>query len=149
MSCRNYFLFWKNKNTLTESFHTSHQGNPNWSTGPILDTQSEKIMQEMGLEPTRSCDHRHLKPARLPIPPLLHFLSCGSHVPFNKTYHYQMIPNLSTAFFKFFQKISNFLFCPEKPAIRRLFGRSCITWTPGRKLPSAAQVRRKYRNQKH
>ena len=42
MSCRNYFLFWKNKNTLTESFHTSHQGNPNWSTGPILDTQSEK-----------------------------------------------------------------------------------------------------------
>lgn len=25
----------------------------------------------MGLEPTRSCDHRHLKPARLPIPPLL------------------------------------------------------------------------------
>ena len=75
MSCRNYFLFWKNKNTLTESFHTSHQGNPNWSTGPILDTQSEKIMQEMGLEPTRSCDHRHLKPARLPIPPLLHFIS--------------------------------------------------------------------------
>ena len=34
----------------------------------------KKIMQEMGLEPTRSCDHRHLKPARLPIPPLLHFL---------------------------------------------------------------------------
>ncbi len=29
----------------------------------------------MGLEPTRSCDHRHLKPARLPIPPLLHFFS--------------------------------------------------------------------------
>lgn len=27
----------------------------------------------MGLEPTRSCDHRHLKPARLPIPPFLHF----------------------------------------------------------------------------
>ena len=76
----NYFCriteisFLENKNTLTKSFHTSHQGNPNWSTGPILDTQSEKIMQEMGLEPTRSCDHRHLKPARLPIPPLLHFL---------------------------------------------------------------------------
>ena len=30
------------------------------------------IMQKMGLEPTQSCDHRHLKPARLPIPPLLH-----------------------------------------------------------------------------
>ena len=25
----------------------------------------------MGLEPTRYCYHRHLKPARLPIPPLL------------------------------------------------------------------------------
>ena len=29
----------------------------------------------MGLEPTRSCDHRHLKPARLPIPPVLHFFN--------------------------------------------------------------------------
>ena len=28
-------------------------------------------MQEMGLEPTQPCGHRHLKPARLPIPPLL------------------------------------------------------------------------------
>ena len=33
----------------------------------------QKKMQEMGLEPTRYCYHRHLKPARLPIPPLLHF----------------------------------------------------------------------------
>ena len=31
----------------------------------------QKKMQEMGLEPTRYCYHRHLKPARLPIPPLL------------------------------------------------------------------------------
>ena len=30
------------------------------------------LMQKMGLEPTRYCYHRHLKPARLPIPPLLH-----------------------------------------------------------------------------
>ena len=28
-------------------------------------------MRKMGLEPTRYCYHRHLKPARLPIPPLL------------------------------------------------------------------------------
>ena len=36
--------------------------------------------------------------------------------------YYQMIPGIcSTAFFKFFEKISNFLFCPEKPAIRRAF----------------------------
>ena len=33
----------------------------------------QKKMQEMGLEPTRYCYHRHLKPARLPIPPLLRF----------------------------------------------------------------------------
>ena len=41
------------------------------------------VLQEMGLEPTRYCYHRHLKPARLPIPPLLrakHILSffCGN-----------------------------------------------------------------------
>ena len=30
----------------------------------------------MGLEPTRYCYHRYLKPARLPIPPLLHFYIC-------------------------------------------------------------------------
>ena len=35
---------------------------------------NKKTMQKMGLEPTRYCYHRHLKPARLPIPPLLHFL---------------------------------------------------------------------------
>ena len=33
--------------------------------------QINQIVQEMGLEPTRHCCHRHLKPARLPIPPLL------------------------------------------------------------------------------
>ena len=30
------------------------------------------FVQKMGLEPTRHCCHRHLKPARLPIPPFLH-----------------------------------------------------------------------------
>ena len=36
-----------------------------------LCSASRPLMQEMGLEPTRYCYHRHLKPARLPIPPLL------------------------------------------------------------------------------
>ncbi len=36
-------------------------------------------MQEMGLEPTRYCYHRHLKPARLPIPPLLRTICILSH----------------------------------------------------------------------
>ncbi len=30
----------------------------------------EALMRKVGLEPTRCCHHRHLKPARLPIPPL-------------------------------------------------------------------------------
>ena len=34
------------------------------------------LMRKMGLEPTRYCYHRHLKPARLPIPPLPHFVRC-------------------------------------------------------------------------
>ncbi len=32
-------------------------------------------MQEKGLEPSRHCCHRHLKPARLPIPPFLQELT--------------------------------------------------------------------------
>ena len=34
----------------------------------------QKIMRKAGLEPARYCYHRHLKPARLPIPPLPHFV---------------------------------------------------------------------------
>ena len=36
--------------------------------------KDKKIVQEAGLEPARYCYHRHLKPARLPIPPFLHNL---------------------------------------------------------------------------
>ena len=36
-------------------------------------------MQEKGLEPSRPCGHRHLKPARLPIPPLLHFYAASGY----------------------------------------------------------------------
>ena len=34
--------------------------------------KDKKIVQEAGLEPARYRYHRHLKPARLPIPPFLH-----------------------------------------------------------------------------
>ena len=37
----------------------------------LLRTSGLSLVQKMGLEPTRYCYHRHLKPARLPIPPLL------------------------------------------------------------------------------
>ena len=78
-----FFYTSKNKNTLPERiFHSHRQGSHNWSPDQLL---KKKIMQEMGLEPTRSCDHRHLKPARLPIPPLLHFCF-ATLAPLNKTY---------------------------------------------------------------
>ena len=38
---------------------------------PLLQIFGLYRVQKMGLEPTRHCCHRHLKPARLPIPPLL------------------------------------------------------------------------------
>ena len=38
---------------------------------PLLFPSVRNRVQKMGLEPTRHCCHRHLKPARLPIPPLL------------------------------------------------------------------------------
>ena len=49
----------------------------NQSNQKALKCQSVNIlrlftMQEKGLEPSRHCCHRHLKPARLPIPPFLH-----------------------------------------------------------------------------
>ena len=43
--------------------------------------KDKKIVQEAGLEPARYCYHRHLKPARLPIPPfLLKTDNCYSNV---------------------------------------------------------------------
>ena len=45
-------------------------------------------MQEMGLEPTRYCYHRHLKPARLPIPPLLRTNDILSNVGGNVNYFF-------------------------------------------------------------
>ena len=61
----------------------------------------------MGLEPTRSCDHRHLKPARLPIPPLLHihFSLFSAAVPLNKMYHTSIGIKSQHFFLKNFKKI--------------------------------------------
>ena len=62
----------------------------------------KKRMQEMGLEPTRSCDHRHLKPARLPIPPLLHFVSSRSRDCLIIIPHFVLNVNSFFNFFYFF-----------------------------------------------
>ena len=43
-----------------------------------------KRMRKAGLEPARYCYHRHLKPARLPIPPLPHFVLRTTHPTFKK-----------------------------------------------------------------
>ena len=44
----------------------------------------QKRMRKAGLEPARYCYHRHLKPARLPIPPLPHFVLRTTHPTFEK-----------------------------------------------------------------
>ena len=41
------------------------------------------MVQEMGLEPTQDCSHKHLKLARLPIPPPLR-----TRRHFRRLYHY-------------------------------------------------------------
>ena len=54
----------------------------------------KEAVQKMGLEPTRHCCHRHLKPARLPIPPLLQarniILLCVPHVNFFFVFFYTL-----------------------------------------------------------
>ena len=62
----------------------------------------------MGLEPTRSCDHRHLKPARLPIPPLLHirFSQFLAGRAAQQDVSYQHSFQKSTPFFRFLKKIT-------------------------------------------
>ncbi len=42
---------------------------------------AENGVGEGGLEPPRSCEHRHLKPARLPIPPLARTVNRTSRYP--------------------------------------------------------------------
>ena len=67
----------------------------------------------------------------------------------NSWYDTTVVRICQQLFSNFFKKFQIFFFAPKSPPSAGLFVRSCITWTPGRKLPSAAQVRRKYRNQKH
>ena len=55
---------------------------------PALHSQGDcskpPMVREGGLEPPRPCRHWHLKPARLPIPPLAHV---GSREPTSREYH--------------------------------------------------------------
>ena len=55
------------------------------------------VVREAGVEPARPCEHWHLKPASLPIPPLARGLErtvCSVH-----EIYYHILPPVSTLFF--------------------------------------------------
>ena len=60
------------------------------------------LVREAGVEPARPCEHWHLKPASLPIPPLAHPILFA---PFRSAQdvYYHRLRRLSTVFFKKFQ----------------------------------------------
>ena len=69
------------------------------------------LMRKMGLEPTRYCYHRHLKPARLPIPPLprtafriISFLSTNVNRKFDKFETPRIVNTSATSFFTRFSQ---------------------------------------------
>ena len=61
------------------------------------------LVREVGVEPTRPCEHWHLKPASLPIPPLAHLAveRCCS----TQDVYYHRAPRMSTAFLRKNEKI--------------------------------------------
>ena len=68
------------------------------------------LLQEAGLEPALCCHNRHLKPARLPIPPLLRIDLASTKV---------MIHSFGTqvnGFFRDLRTISPAVFIPQHPS---------------------------------
>ena len=61
------------------------------------------VVREVGVEPTRPCEHWHLKPASLPIPPLAHLAveRCCSA----QDVYYHRAPGMSTDFLRKNEKI--------------------------------------------
>ena len=55
------------------------------------------VVREAGVEPARPCEHWHLKPASLPIPPLARGLECT--VCSVHEIYYHILPPVSTLFF--------------------------------------------------
>ena len=55
------------------------------------------VVREAGVEPARPCEHWHLKPASLPIPPLARGLECTVCLVYEIYYH--ILPPVSTLFF--------------------------------------------------
>ena len=63
--------------------------------------KDKKIVQEAGLEPARYCYHRHLKPARLPIPPFLHLISSSDFLSLTTDILPALIPEVNSFFYFF------------------------------------------------
>ena len=64
------------------------------------------VVREAGVEPARPCEHWHLKPASLPIPPLAHLVveRCCSA----QDVYYHRSPSMSTTFCEKNKKICRF-----------------------------------------
>ena len=97
-----YVLLW-----LFCSFFCDQSNWHQFMTGLIFHFlfSGKKKVQEAGLEPAQYCYHRHLKPARLPIPPFLHLLIFNVVCVFCRSQRcvsYQTFLRLSTVFLKFF-----------------------------------------------
>ena len=77
--------------------HTSQTKNTDTRLGVRI------LVREAGVEPARPCEHWHLKPASLPIPPLAHLVveRCCSA----QDVYYHRLPRMSTAFLRKNEKI--------------------------------------------
>ena len=61
------------------------------------------LVREAGVEPARPCEHRHLKPASLPIPPLAQAV-CRVQ---RQAVYYHAEGEVSTVFFEKTKKVEN------------------------------------------
>ena len=73
-------------------------------THRLSETGSDYIglVREAGVEPARPCEHWHLKPASLPIPPLAHPIQLALYCSAQGLYYHSRF-HLSTLFLHFFQ----------------------------------------------
>ena len=71
------------------------------------------MVREAGVEPARPCEHWHLKPASLPIPPLARGLECTVCSVHEICYH--ILPPVSTLFFLCRRNFFFLAYRPTKP----------------------------------
>ena len=86
------------------------------------------MVREAGVEPARPCEHRHLKPASLPIPPLAHLLNCRRS---SATGHIlpQASKNVNNFFKKSFRNFFEKRTCISSPGV--VICQSCLANTLG------------------